>query len=248
MDVVRTLADDDFAPITSAIGFLEAPLPAVADAIASWRAALQRRTSVTRLTDPIPSVLTRLEPLVGGARPRELVVSNGASWTAYFDCGLRGPDAVSTVGHLAEVLGCQGIAIRTTPHVVDSTTRSILRMGAVQFEMFGPLRTDFINYVRTVSCIYDGSRWRFDVNGTEQWFEEIAQYDVRRVRDRFTSEMLERYCRALGIDPFAVEAYGRDAILIESELPTPVGGKVMTLQEVQRWLSIAPGAAAEIPG
>jgi hypothetical protein len=245
---VRTLADDYFAPVTSAIGFLQAPVSEVADAIVAWRAGLQRVTSMTKLTDPIPSVLTRLEPLVGGARPRELVVSNSATWTAYFDCGLRGPDAVSAMGHLAEVLGCQGIAIRTTPHVVDSTTRSILRMGAMQFEMFGPLRTDFINYVRTVSCTYSGSGWRFDVNGTVQWFEEVAQYEVRRIRDRFTSQMLERYCRALEIDPFAAESYGRDAVLIESELPAPPGGKVMTLHEVQRWLSIVPGAVAGVPG
>src|SRR5215471_1575801 len=29
----------------------------------------------------------------------------------------------------------------------------------VQFEMFGPLRTEFLNYVRTVSSTFDGSRW-----------------------------------------------------------------------------------------
>jgi hypothetical protein len=63
--------------------------------------------------------------------------------------------------------------------------------------MFGPLGTKFVNYVRTVHVSHDGSRWAFSATGTGQWFEETDAYQARRARDRFTSEMLERYCMAL---------------------------------------------------
>jgi hypothetical protein len=70
-------------------------------------------------------------------------------------------------------------------------------MGSVQFEMLGPFKNDFLNYIRTVHASFDGSRWVFDAVGTPQDFEELDAYKAPRVRDRFTSEMLERYCKAL---------------------------------------------------
>jgi hypothetical protein len=245
---VLTLTSEQYAPITSSFGFLEAPLVEVAAALESWTSTVRPSVVVTPLDQPFPDVLAVLEPLVAGTRPRELLVEHRPGWTAYFDCGLRGTDAVSAVAYLSRTMGCQGLAVRCTPHIVSASAAGATRMGAVQFELFGPLRTDFINYVRTVACTFDGSRWRFDVAGTEQVFEETDAYALRRVRDRFTSHALERYCRALGIDPFRVEAYGPGSVLVESAVGPVVGGRVMTLAEVQEWLSIVPGAADALRG
>ncbi|MEA3215079.1 MAG: hypothetical protein QOJ19_1235 [Acidimicrobiia bacterium] len=121
-------------------------------------------------------------------------------------------------------------------------------MGAVQFELFGPLDTEFSNDVRIVSVAFDGSRWQFNATGTEQAFEEVEAYRARRVRDRFTSAMLEHYCQALGIDVFEPSFYGPDAVLIESTVPRPADGPVMTLQQAQDWLEIVPGMADSLPG
>ncbi len=121
-------------------------------------------------------------------------------------------------------------------------------MGAVQFELFGPLKTRFLNYVRTVSVAFDGSRWQFNANGTVQDFEEADAYRARRVRDRFTSQMLERYCRALGIEVFDAAFYGPSAALVESAVPPAPGGHVMSLAQVQEWLGIVPGLAGSLPG
>jgi hypothetical protein len=117
----------------------------------------------------------------------------------------------------------------------------------VSFQLFGPLRTDFINYVRTVEVIYDG-KWEFILGGTEQQFEEPEAYKGRRVQDRFTSEMLERYCQALGVDAFNPDAYGPEAVFFESNVPIAPNGYVMTLPEVQAWLEIVPGMAKDLPG
>jgi hypothetical protein len=121
-------------------------------------------------------------------------------------------------------------------------------MGAVQFELFGPVDTEFLNYVRTVSVVFDGSKWRFDATGTVQAFEDVAAYRARRIRDRFTSAMLERYCQALGIDVFDPSFYGPRAVLVESVVPMAPDGMVMTLQQVQGWLEIVPGMADNLPG
>ncbi|GBE23813.1 hypothetical protein BMS3Bbin02_00078 [bacterium BMS3Bbin02] len=191
-----------------------------------------------------PEVLSLLEPLKGGSRPRELLVAVGSHWTAYFDGGLNGGDPISAIGHLSRTVKCQGVAVRTNPHTYDRVKRPSGRMGSVQFQLFGPLDTDFLNYVRGVSVTFTGSRWEFHANGTEQVFEEPEVYETRRVRDHFTTDMLERYCQALGIDVFSPGAYGPGAVLLTSHVRTAPGGYVMTLAEVQEYLGIVSGFGA----
>lgn len=243
---MRTLLQERFAPITSSIGFLELPIDDAAHGLEEWRRA-RHEVAVIRPDDGFPEVLHRLEPLTSGARPRELLVSAG-QWTAYFDNSLRGPDAVSAIGYLSRKLKCQGLAVRVVPRTVGLPGVSRGRAGSVQFELFGPLQTKFLNYVRTVAVTFDGTKWVFNANGTEQEFEEVEAYRSRRVRDRFTSEMLERYCQALGLDVFNGDAYGPKAVFFESAVTMPVNGVVMTLAETQDWLEIKPGMAEQLPG
>jgi hypothetical protein len=245
---MKTLLSERFAPITSSIGFLRLSLDEAADALVQWRRSLVNGRVSAEEAGPFPNCLSLLEPLIGGARPRELLVEAHSGWTAYFDCLLRGTDAVSTVGYLARTLRCQGLAVRAVPHTAASPEQTHGRFGSVQFEMFGPLRTDFLNYVRTIEMTFDGSRWVFGADGTEQWFEETDAYKARRVRDRFTSEMLESYCKALDLDVFDPGSYGPQSVLIRSDVPVPTGGQVMSLEQVQQWLEIVPGMADQIPG
>jgi hypothetical protein len=234
--VMRSLLGERFAPITSSIGYLEKPLDETAQGLEDWRRSLVSEVNVAHASEGFPEVLRRLAPLTSGARPRELVVAAG-EWTAYFDNSLRGTDAVSAIGYLSRKLQCQGLAIRVKPHTIGLPGVARGRAGSVQFELFGPIKTTFLNYVRTVGVTFDGGKWVFEANGTEQPFEEHDTYRARRVRDRFTSEMLGRYC-----------AYGPQAVFIESEVPMPANGVVMTLAEAQEWLEIMPGMVDSLPG
>ena len=244
---MRTLLSERFAPITSSIGFLELPLEEVAFGLEEWRRSLYAKVTRNRLDEGFPRVLHRLEPLTGGAVPRELLVSAGG-WTAYFDCSVRGTDADPVIRRLARTLGCGGVTIRATPSTAGLPGIRDGRYGSVQFQMFGPIETEWLNHVRSVAVAFDGNRWQFVQAGTEQPFEETDTYKVRRVRDRFTSEMLERYCKAIGIEVFDPSFYGPEAVLFSSEVVMPENGLVMTLAQVQEWLEIVPGMADSLPG
>ncbi len=181
------------------------------------------------------------------ARHDENCSSPPAGGRPTFDCFVRGPDPVGATSYLSQELGCQGVAIRCVPHTIGQPGIRDGRSGSVQFQLFGPLETDYINYVRSIVAAYDGSRWVFVSTGTEQDFEEPEAYRARRVRDRFTSEMLARYCRALGLDVFNPGAYGPGGVLVGQHVATREGIVVMNLAEAQEWLEIIPGMADRIP-
>jgi hypothetical protein len=243
-----TLLGEQFAPITSSPGYLRLGLDEAVRALTDWRRSIvPSGVDAQEIPDRFPDCLSRLEPLLASRRPRELLVAMKGEWTAYFDCGLHGTDAVAPVGYLAGAIGCDGLAIRSTPSTASLPGVKNGRLGAVQFELFGPTRTEFLNYVRTVSLIFD-SLWEFDVSGTPQAFEETAAYKARRVRDRFNSQMLERYCQALGVDAFDSDAYGSRAVLVTSHLVAEPRGPVMSLAEAQVYLGIVPGEADRFPG
>jgi hypothetical protein len=170
------------------------------------------------------------------------------AWTAYFDNSLGGTDAVSAVSYLSRAIECRALAVTAVPHTVGVAGTTNGRLGAVQFELFGPRMTEFLNYVRAISLVAEGNHWRFDTSGETQPYEEIELYQRPRKRDRFSSEILERYCRALGIDVFEPAYYGPETMLIESRSPLPPDGLVMTLDEAQRWFEIVPGMADAIDG
>lgn len=244
-----TLLSDRYAPTTSRFGFLGVPLEVAADGLLAWRRQLHGRATATEVGGPLGGMLERLPPLTGGVRPRELLVGTvGDRWTAYFDCGFPGTDAVSTVGYLSETLTCQGLALDATPHTVGTGLEEPGRYGAVQFELFGPAPTDFLNYVRTISASHDGGRWRFDAGGTVQTFEHPERYAARAVRDRFTSAMLAEYAGALGVRPFDESSYAGWGILVETRQRVPRDGRSMSLADTQRHWGIVPGVADRVPG
>jgi hypothetical protein len=85
----------------------------------------------------------------------------------------------------------------------------------------------------------DGGTWMFAADGTEQTFEESQKYNARRIADRFTNEMLERYCEALGIRLFDGSFYGTQAAVINTIQKLTPGSPVMSLEEARKH-TVAP--------
>ena len=242
-----TLCGDAFAPITSAIGFLRTPFNDAVDALECWRAGIYGSAVVRSLDGGLVRNVGTLEPLTVGARPRELLVATrNPEWTAVFDCGRDGGDPISTVGYLAEEMLVNAVVICSIPPACGAGD-SPGRFGALQLELFGPLKTDFMNYVRTISLTQQaGSRWRFDANGTVQPFENTEAYKRRKMTDKFTLEMLVHYARELGLDPFDSDFYPGPSALVTHPVTSLPACPPMSLADAQQRLGIEP--TPEKPG
>ena len=81
--------------------------------------------------------------------------------------------------------------------------------------------------------------WTFKTLGLAQDFEHVERYGNGRIADRFTADMLEDYCRALGINLFDETFYGDAGCITHSypwflpKLPT------VTLAEAREQLGLS---------
>ncbi|MBB4638144.1 hypothetical protein [Longimicrobium terrae] len=188
-----------YAPITDAIGFLEADFAQVVEADSRWRASLGGYRS-RPVSGTLPTLLDSLLPLTAPLS-RHVWVETTGSWTAYFDNFVDGSDTFGPVSYLARQLGCRGFAIgcrEGTP----------ARDAARSFAMYGAEQTDWLNVVRSVAAVQEDGRWTWSAQGAPQPFEDVTTYQRRLVRDRLTPGMLAAYCGALGIRPFDESFYG----------------------------------------
>jgi hypothetical protein len=111
--------------------------------------------------------------------------------------------------------------------------------GAVMLEVYGPQRTAVRNYVRVVSASNDGGHWVFHQFGEPFAFERLAQYQERRVRDRFTFDMLKEYLKHLGLSAFEESFYlpgGAPAWLVEKTGPVVPTHEEFTLAQARKEL------------
>ncbi len=230
------------APITFGAGYLRAPLARGSVALATWwkQGAREASFEERRVVSTFPEVLHSLEPLVMMGRTRELLIECRNGWTAYFSNNARGTDGGSVIGYLCTRLACDGIAILNQPHTARGREGIA---GAVRFEYFGPRPTHFLNYVRSIAAAYDGRKWVFTLGGEQQSFEEPNAYTYRSPKDRFTSEMLIRYCQALGVSPYDKSFYGDKALLFSRKNGAQPPNVEVTLDQARLWLSLtAPKA------
>jgi hypothetical protein len=220
-----SLLVNSYAPITDAIGFLEAGFSEVLSADARWRDSLGGYRG-SPVSGPLPSLLDSLLPL-SGPLLRYLWVQTTGPWTAYFDNFILGSDTFGPVSYLAQQLGCRGVAI--------GCRRGTAKRGAsVSFSLYGPETTDWLNVIRSVSVVQDDGRWDWSASGTPQPFEDVAAYKCRRVRDRLTPDMLTGYCGALGIRSSDESYYGFAGRLVE-KVGITSKARTETLHQARAW-------------
>ncbi|MFE8603033.1 hypothetical protein [Archangium violaceum] len=213
------LLDDRWAPITSEMGFLETNAEHAARAFATWQAGLMEPRGIAVEVRPVSGsleqVLSSLLPITSPESRRDLFIPTRSPWTAYVENGWGGTDAASPMRHMARTVGCRGMRVVAVPHTYRNGEG---RYGAVMLDVYGPHQTDWLNYIRALGASNDGGRWVFDQAGEPFPFEKLEQYQARRVRDRFTFDMLKEYLRHLGLSPFEEGFYlpqGAPAWLVE---------------------------------
>lgn len=236
---MKYLLDNHLAPLTFQWGFLDAPLDAVVASYVRWQRLLLRRAKISPASLPLERALRQLEPLDMGSE-RVLWIGTDSRWTAYFDNGAKGGNPDTVVGVLAERLKCRGLTCRAIPNTLTAKDRGKPgTWGGVKLTLFAPHATDFLNIERSIAVSNDVDGWTFQLSGRVQPFEETEKYDAPRKADRFTTEMLERYCRALGIDLFEPAFYRGPGVIIDSPLWLLPRIKGVSLLEARRALGIA---------
>lgn len=214
---MKALLDNRFAPTTFTWGFVESPFAQFSEAFIRWQDQLDvkfgTRSERKNFRAPLSEGLLALEPLTTPL-DRYLLTETRSGWSAIFANGLRTNDVHSPVTHLPTILGCRGLEIACVPDRSNCTGTGGLQIyGAVRFALYGPNETDWLNRIRSISVTNDVDGWQFAAQGEVQSYEQIESYSKRKVVDRFTSEMLESYCAALGIELFNAEFYGTHCLL-----------------------------------
>ena len=232
------LLDDRWAPVTSEVGFLETDAERAAQAFARWQSGLVEprgmRMEMRPVTGSLEHVLSSLLPLSGPEGLRQLFIPTRGRWAAYIENGWTGTDATTAVSYMAEVLGCRGLRVVAVPHTHRKGKGG--RYGAVMLDVFGSTPTLGINYLRALGASNDGGRWVFDESGQPFAFEQVEKYQEKRVKDRFTFDMLRDYLRHLGLSPFEEDFYlprGAPAWMVERTGPVLPTQRDYTLAEAR---------------
>ena len=204
------LLEDRWAPVTSTMGFLELGAEQAAQAFATWQRELMTPRGITvevlPVTGTLEQALSSLLPLTGGEMQRRPVHPDAQRLDRLRHQpvdrdGCRQPHAL----HGPEAEHPVPAGGRRAPHAAQGPRR---RYGAVMLDVFGPEQPGKIrNTVRALGAANDGGRWVFEQSGEPFPFEQVEQYQARRVRDRFTFEMLKDYLRHLGLAPFEEDFY-----------------------------------------
>jgi len=232
---MRQLLDNHFAPVTLAIGFIEADMERVCDFMRSWRNSINRKQHIRSLLGTLPEMLSDFQPLTH-PESKELLVRTRSSWTALFTNSSHTPNFAGVVSHVSLGIGARGVLASWVPSTSDDSGIARLH-GSVQMAVFSATATDFLNYDRAIGAFNEDGKWKFVLSGRQQPFERAAEYRNRLVKDRFTPQLLADYCSALGIEVFSGDFYGDEGILIEEDGPFIT--ESVTYEEAQRKLAIA---------
>jgi hypothetical protein len=234
--VMKTLLSDLYAPITSSAGFLKANLDNSGEALLQWRKSIGSKIEKQARKEGFPLVLNQLEPLTTHSVTKELLINTRSEWVAYFNNNHLGSDVFGPIGVLSEMLKCSGVTVQCIPNTYRKSEKNKGRFGAIQLTMFSGNRRDGFDIVRGISVINDGGRWTFDTIGDIQPFENYEHYKSKRLPDRFTSEMLEAYCHAIGIEYFDPSFYQDQSVLFKLKDRLPRDARCYSLKEVQQSL------------
>jgi hypothetical protein len=230
---------DTISPITSCIGFLEIDFESAVNAYEEWMTPILKeygfRLERDEICENLQDTLLKLQPLVSPIRTKFLFIPTSNNRTAFFDNGWQGTDASTPIQILSERLNCQGLVVTAVPHTMPSKIKNDTkgRYGATIMEVYGPDG----NYIRTIYSSNDGGKWVFGESGDPFEFEDLTHYKARKIRDRFTPEILEKYLKELSIEAFNETFYLPDtsnaSIMLTKKGAFPASYKEYTLHEVR---------------
>ena len=147
-----------------------------------------------------------LEDIFASESPKILAPTR-SPWLGMFDYGMRSHDYVAQL--LSKDAGCRAVVVWLSD---DNRRLDIYDSGRA---------------IRHIQASDQDGRWEFYQSGEPLPFEDLEAYERRRVRDRFTPEMLDAYCAALGLRPFDPDFYLASGIVRYDDEPVPLLSPVL---------------------
>lgn len=226
---MKLLFEDELAPITSEIAFVEAKLEAAVDGFCDWQKRLAEplglRPTKKATSGSLREVVLALLPLTAPRPLKWLFIPTESQWVAVLENSPGGTDAGTLASVLSQQLKSRALRVAAVP---DTKTgkRNQGRYGLCVLEVFGPGGQPR-GHLRSIAVVNDGGRWSFSAFGAPLPFEDLEKYESRRIVDRFTFDDLRSYTAALGLRPFDQDFYEPgEAVLIDL-----VGGRLKGVKE-----------------
>jgi hypothetical protein len=234
---MKPLLNNERAPVTFGAGFIETSFSEYCNEFTSSWKRLETEFETFSFEAALKEAMVRLEPLQN-PQNRYLITETRSRWTAIFSNSRLGSDVSSAVYSSCKALGCRGVTIQCSPSLTkrEDKKTSIVHYAATSFTLEGPHETEWLNEIRHVSARKDGGPWKFFQRGEVQPFEQVEQYERKHIRDRFTPEMLESYCAALGIMAFDATFYGPKSFLFHDLTKFPSTSPKWTFKQAQAFL------------
>ncbi len=199
-----------FAPTTTSYGLLALPLEEAASAYAAYWRSSELCPIQSDLEGSAEDLFPHLEPLCM-AYDKTLLVGHGDNWTSYFNNCLIGSDVFLVMSRLSGASRCTGLRVVRQPKATIFEAYECPEKGGAAPN----------NYRRSIYAMQDG-RWTFGSDGEPYSFEDVSRYQAKRIRDRFTPDMLNDILQGLGapIEPFPMhEKLNAKLFLFEGRAP-----------------------------
>ena len=216
---VTPLLNGAFLPITANAYFLEVPARDVVKVYISWTESLPapfaHQHSVAPIAGSLECLLSYLEPLTNNA-DKMVFLKTDSPWTAIFVNRYYGGDFYSATSYLSQLHRWRAVIATYLPDWTELCGRpKDGPLGARGFSYYAPNAESPDVIKRVVQVGNEGSRWDFSEVGPIQEFEDAAAYRRRRRNDRVTPELIDSYCRSLGISVLSSDFYGPEGYLVE---------------------------------
>ncbi len=202
-----------YEPVTSSMSFIDIDFEKCAQEIFEHNYRVNKEwefpweVQKIHVPDNLVDKLYKMLPLAPTNLTKELISKTTSNWVMYTTNGNSGSMSCSEASYVAERFKARVVTVLMVEDIRGGPP------GSVQFSVkdYSKSRDTF----RIVSA-HKESRWEWTDYGELFSWEEVEKYKEKKIKDRLTPEMLERYCKHLGIDLFNPDFYAGDAYIIES--------------------------------
>lgn len=195
---------------TRHLGFIKASPSAIAEVYVRWINGLNRGQRIaSRTLNDLP-FLRKIELLEPPACPftKCFISQTDSDWSAVIHNDRLEYGCKEHVEMLAYFGGFWGLFVAFDEDTMRALGNKMGRYGACVFKLFEPVGIQKLDK-RIISLINDGP-WDFYTEGNVRAFENTESYSRRKVRERFTPDLFDSYCKHFGIRMFDPAFFDRD--------------------------------------